>query len=422
MEHPRILVISNQCLSKNTSNGRTLGSMFKGWPKECIAQFCLDLQSPDLDLCDNYYSVTDKEAIISLLHLKKQQTQTNNSTEDKPNRAGRPKYPLLMIFRDLVWKTGCWEKMGFKKWVEDFNPEMVLLQSGDSTFMLRIARQIAQKKNIPLAVYNSEGYYFFKKAWNTKKHWTNSIFFPIMKWMYDIEFERMMSINIHSVYLNDILQEKYYSTFKDNSDVIYNSSSIAFSPKPFNKENPRFSYLGNLGLDRPLALIQISEVIHDINANYKLDVYGAFIPGQEHIFNNAPYISYKGVIPYEQVKEVIADSDVLFHCEVSDEKWAEPLKYGFSTKIADAISIGHNFVLFAPGQIACSKYIKDTGAAWHAESESELKNVLRTIICDEVARDAKVEIAKIIAFQNHNEESNAKRFQNILINCYTKNR
>lgn len=51
-------------------NGRSLGCLLEGWPKSCIAQFCLDLQDPDWALCDNYFAVSDYDAVKALL-LKK---------------------------------------------------------------------------------------------------------------------------------------------------------------------------------------------------------------------------------------------------------------------------------------------------------------------------------------------------------------
>ena len=53
-EYPRLLVLSNNSFSKSNSNGRTLGSLLQGWPKDKIAQFCISTDGPDFEVCDNY--------------------------------------------------------------------------------------------------------------------------------------------------------------------------------------------------------------------------------------------------------------------------------------------------------------------------------------------------------------------------------
>ena len=108
----------------------------------------------------------------------------------------------------------------------------------------------------------------------------------------------------------------------------------------------------------------------------------------------------------------------LLHAEVDDKRWQESLKYGFSTKIADSISSGHNFLLYAPRHISSSKYIIENGAAWYVENKSQLKSTLQTILSDSDARETVLKRARVVAKNNHNEKRNAEKFQNWLMdNC-----
>ena len=59
----KVLVISNECFSKVTSNGRTLGNFFIGWDKSCLAQFYIQNSEPDFDYCENFFRVTDRQAL-----------------------------------------------------------------------------------------------------------------------------------------------------------------------------------------------------------------------------------------------------------------------------------------------------------------------------------------------------------------------
>lgn len=59
ISYPKVLVVSNNSFSESSSNGRTLGNLFIGWPKEKVAQFCISTTEPDYNICDNYFVLTD---------------------------------------------------------------------------------------------------------------------------------------------------------------------------------------------------------------------------------------------------------------------------------------------------------------------------------------------------------------------------
>ena len=69
MEYKKLLVISHNCFSKTGSNGRTLANYLKGWPKEKIAQIYIHPESPDFDICSQYYCISDKDVLKSILML-----------------------------------------------------------------------------------------------------------------------------------------------------------------------------------------------------------------------------------------------------------------------------------------------------------------------------------------------------------------
>ena len=65
----RILVLSNACFSKSDSNGRTLAELFSSLDRKFIAQFFV-YGMPDFTICDNYYNVSDFDALRSLIKNK----------------------------------------------------------------------------------------------------------------------------------------------------------------------------------------------------------------------------------------------------------------------------------------------------------------------------------------------------------------
>lgn len=422
----RVLVVSNNCFSPSNSNGRTLGNLFYGWPKENLAQFCVIAQDPAWDVCDNYYCLEDKTILAAFKHCKKavgrklqmssDTVEHNAKTIDTQRRnIGKKTLPKVML-RELVWAFDRWKSNDFEQWVDSFNPDVVVLQFGDSGFMIDIALYIAQSRKIPLVVYNTEGYYFFPRNWHFKSK-LDGILFPIYRHSYHTKVRKLMAYAAHSVYLNDKLQNDYDKEFCGKSSVIYNSSGLQNSAAPvFDKEVPLISYLGNLGLDRDSALAEVGEVLYNIDSRYHIDVYGNADKKIAKTLNEAKGVVYHGCVSYEKVKEVIEKSDILFHVESERGYKERQLQYAFSGKIADSVSSGKCFVLYAPKELACSKYIIETGAGWFADNKTELKEMMLSIMNNTNARNAVLETAKVIAEQNHCFEGNARKFQNILLN------
>jgi len=424
----KILCISNNCFSSVNSNGRTLGNLFYGWPKEYLAQFCVIAKEPAWNVCDNYYCLEDKSMLAAFKRCRKaigrkmqvpaQKVATSGMEEVVDTQCmniGKKTLPKVML-RELVWAFNRWRSRDFERWVDCFKPDVVVLQFGDSSFMIDIALYVAQSRNIPLVVYNTEGYYFFSRNWHFKSR-LDGILFPIYKHSYQTKVRKLMTYASHSVYLNDKLQNDYDNEFGGQSSVIYNSSGLHNSSTPaFNNNVPHISYLGNLGLDRDSALTEVGEVLYNMDSRYHIDVYGNADEKIAKVLNGAKGVIFHGCVSYEKVKEVIENSDILFHVESERGYKERQLQYAFSGKIADSVSSGKCFVLYAPKELACSKYIFETGAGWFADNKENLKQVISSILNNAIERNAVLEKAKIVAEINHNFEGNARKFQNILLN------
>lgn len=420
MQHKKILVVSNNCFSLSNSNGRTLGNLFVGWPKSDLAQFCVIAQDPNWDLCDNYFCLEDKVVLKSFLKCKKatgrillkQETDHNSDTV----RASIGKKTLFKVaIRELIWSGKRWYSKHLQKWLDDFNPEQIVFQLGDSIFMFEVALYISKSRNLPLLIYNTEGYYFFPRNWH-QKTFADGWIFKLYRRAYRKKVESIMQIASHCIYLNDKLKEDYDKAFSAKSTVIYNSCSISKSVQPlFSSAPPRISYLGNLGLDRDSALIEIGSVLQEVNSTYNLDIYGRADGQMQKRFKEACGVNYKGLITYDEVKNVISNSDILFHVETEKGYHERQLQYAFTTKIADSLASGRCFIVYAPKYLACSQYVKDNKCGWVATNKEELRDIIWRIIHDEESRDQIINNAVLVATENHDLIKNASKFQKILL-------
>lgn len=420
MLNKRILIISNNALSNTNSNGRTLKNFFDVSDKDKLAQFYIQHDTPDFDACGSFFCATDGQVLKSFLKrknagniiVKMDKAQENPSVQTEARKKAK-RNPFTMLIRNFLWNRKKWRGT-FYKWVDKFKPELVFLQAGDAPFMFDIAVSIAKKHNIPMAIYNSEDYYF--KNYN---YFRNSgiwgIFYPLFRGKLKKATKKAIDYASLSIYISEDLKNTYDKEFNKNSDYIYTSTEVTPCIKESNEYV--FSYLGNLGLNRHIGLIKIANALNKINNNYKLNVYGK-LPNDDvkNAFDACPSIDYKGLVGYGEVKEAIKSSMLVFHTESFEEFYSKDICHGFSTKIPDSLASGTCFVLFAPEHISCAKYIKEKDCAVLISDEAQLKDKLAEIIDNKDRRSYYIERAIKIAEENHSAEKNREKFACLINN------
>lgn len=417
---PKVLIIENECLSYSTNNGRTLANLFLGWPKDRLAQFCISLNDPNTEVCDNYFCITDHDALNALVKRKK---LSGKHEAIKPTDSSKgksiEKTPFTMVVRNTIWNTNAWRQRTFYDWVEQFGPDLILLMNGDSYFMHKIAVDLAKKYHLPMVIFNCEAYYFFDK--NIRGRGVlPGVFQKIFIKKYRKYFEKAINYADYSIYLNDVLERDYTKTFHKPATTIYTSSDMKFEPQNDISENPKFSYLGSFYFDRYKSLIDIAQALKEIKPDYHLDVYGNLKGFDEtkRAFEECEAINYCGMVPYDKVISAIRESDIVFHAECFDEDKIYAIRYGFSTKIADCVSSGNNFLVYAPENIAFMQYLKSNDCAWCVTEKEQLVPTLKRLLSNKDERCRILSNAHIAAEKNHRADKNSERFQNILIECY----
>ncbi len=419
MQQPKILVIANNSLSENNSNGRTLSGFLKGWDKNNIAQIYISGEIPNSKVCDKFYRITDKEVLKGVFNktsVRKEIKNIYGNPNSNPQRtiSGR-KTIIKFVMRDMLWGTNVWWNKRLKCWIKNFNPDMILFFAGESAFTFKMTLKIAKHYNLPIVVYNSEGYYFKEKNYLKNSGALSDIIYPIYRYNCNRVFTKVMKKSSHTVYINDKLKNEYDKEFGLPSTTIHTASDISVGSFEKNNKIPVVSYLGNLGVDRHIALVEIAEALKAINHDYKLNVYGK-IPNDDvkKAFEECTAINYCGVVPYSEVVDIMHKSDLLVHGESFDEFTRWDLKYAFTTKIADSLSCGTCFFVYAPKELACTEYLLENECACVVTEKDKLKESLEKILTDEILRKKYIQNGLKIAGQNHDAKKNCEKFQKIL--------
>ena len=385
-EVPKVLILSNVAMSDQNSNGRTINNLFFGWDSQCLAQFCVN-GKPDFKVCKNHYQVTDNDAVSSILSLKSKGGVINyveNSTPQHMNNVVK-KNPIKLLVRELVWGTGFWYGKRLKQWIEKFKPDVIFIYMGNSAFLNRLAIKIQKKYNIPIIIYTCENYYFKEHNYVSKK---KSLIFDIYQYIFRRSVNSLFKCTSSAIYNTSELKKKYDERFPGiDSRCIMTNSDIDFVDRAEKIKPEKIVYLGNLGVGRHYALIEIGNALQEIDNNLVLDVYGN-IPNDEvkTALNECKGIRYCGVVPYKEVVEKIHHSTLLIHAESFDDYSTKDLKFAFSTKIADSISSGTPLFCYMPKDLVCTQFLIKHRCAFVAQNKNELISTLKQALYDVESR------------------------------------
>lgn len=413
MTSKRILIISNNCLSENNSNGRTLLNLVREFPRDNISQIFTSGETSNNLYCGASLRVTNHDVVRS--YFRKPDYSANLSNEDNMDKQGidvkGKKTALSMLIRDLVWDNNRKMKLGILKWAKSQNPDVIILQIGDATLHISIAVYIAKMLNLKLITFNTEDYYF-KNYDYMRRSKSCGMVYRLFHHRFHRKFNNMMKLNPTCIYNCYGLKKLYDDYYKNNSHVIYCGTDFD-AVKEVNNDG-FIIYAGNLGVGRHKSLIEIGKKLQDIDKNLFIDVYGKATDNIKNELNNSPGIRFHGLVSYSVVRRCIQNSRLLVHVESFDKYDEMDTRYAFSTKLADYLASGVPMFLYGPITGEGIHYVKKNSAGFVANNKDELDEILEKALYDNNERRLKSLNALCLAESNHNIYKNGKQFRELV--------
>lgn len=414
-----LLIISNAAMSQSDSNGRTLARLLDCIPKEQKHQFFV-YGIPDFGEGETFYNVSDIDALNSFLRRKtkngfQKKCQTGVIKNFGCRNRSKKKTPFKMLIREFVWKFGSWQNKYLKDWINKVNPTAILVVAADNNFTLNYAKKIAKKRRIPILLYTTEEYPLKNYNYLTKKR---SFFYFIMHLKLNHSYFKIKKYVSAAIFNSEPLAIAYKEKYNYPCHTIYPTSDIDWVDNHKIQNLVRISYLGNLGLNRYRALIDIAELIGKVKPDVKVDIYGKPSDEVKQELEKCRFINLKDFISYEKVVNVIHKSTLLLHVEYKDNFYTRDLRYAFSTKITDSICSGTPLLVYAPNELVETQFLRKNDCAFVASNEKELKEQLLLAITNEEERKNKLTNAKYV---RENYFTNKGQFVQILEKVVSEN-
>jgi len=412
--YPRVLIVSHNPFSHTHNNGKTFSAFFKGWSKENIAQLYLTTDVPDFTICEKFFQLNDvdilKRAFLNRQVQGRRVTYSDlskmNSFKSKIRASLALKIlrnnvsPLFQLAKDILWNIGGYKTKELKKFIDEFNPQVVFFHSYKDVYAFSLAKWIYKTNYIPLIILTTDDYVSGK--------FTLDPFFWIQLIRVRRAFKTAILASDCVVAIGEKMAAEYKSRFGGNYIVAMNAIDNLELParRPLNG-TVKFLYAGNLGLNRwkVLALIAecMKELHHEEGMNGELSIYSLIEPRAKELLllNVPPFSSYKGALTTDELNNAKANSDVLVHVESFDKKNRHITRLSISTKISEYLASRRCIFAVGPEDVASMQYLVnyDLGVTVMSDNKTNIKAALKKLINDSKLRtsyaDKGVEVARI---------------------------
>ena len=410
----KILIISHNPITTFDAMGKTFFTLFSQFKKEELCQFYIYPTLPDVEVCNSYYRITDKEVLKSYFKFKvngreifSQDILNAKSTlfEDKQDEAiyrnKKNKSAFRMLLRDLMWKMSQWNNKSLNLWIQREAPTHIFVAPGSAKFIYDIALKVSKNYSLPIITYLCDEYYFRLKK--------ESLIARINQNKLRKKIKKLMQKTSLVVGICEKITQVYCKEFDLPGITVMTGSNFEIEKKAL--ERPvvnELTYMGNVRCNRYLSLSQIAQILDKINAehnqNFVLNVWTA--EKDNAILNElskSKSLKLRGFVSGEEFNRIFKSADCLVHVEAFDKESIDLVKHSVSTKIADSLGSGIPLFCYAPNNVASCEYLLNNDSAICACNYDELEKKLLQLFFDSQKREQVVTNALVCAKTNHDK-------------------
>ena len=394
----RVLVISNNVFSQTNNNGKTISSFLKNFPSHNIAQLYFNEEVPGGMIFTNFFRITDRDMLNSF--FKKNSRRGGiviASYDNSDNKINKTLGTLIDIskktntarfFREIVWKLGCWESRGLKKWLDQISPDLVFFCAGDSGFAYDITTYTVNRFNSKLAIYITDDYILKRKTINFM-WWIRRVY--ILR-----KLKKILSYSDYFFTISNKMKIRYKEIFGKDSIVLMNLIDPMRDQFTVSLANPTltFLYAGGFHHNRFKTLFLLSKAIKKYNANFGikkkayLKIYSNQKPNSSILSDIViPGSSeFGGSLKNRELKKVLNSCDIPVHVESFDKSSIEATRLSISTKIPEYLSLGKPVLAIGPKELASMEYLENA-AFCITDPNSLYTDLLRLISNQKIRTD-----------------------------------
>lgn len=345
----KILIVSHNSFSQTHNNGKTLSAIFSAFKKEELCQlYFTPIGKPDYERCENYYLISDKDAIRSIFirsHCGTSTIKTNESINVVSNRI-KPNN-VTKVIRTAVWLFSSWYHGGLGKWIAKQNPDIIFYVGGDGIFSHRIAVSLSKKLTLPLVSYFTDDYVinpptnFYNRL--LKHYYKKTI--RCSSLLYAIGGQ--MALSYSNYYNRPFLPIMNIVTIPAVEPV--------YNPQP---DLLRINYFGGLHLGRAEEILKFviflqEEVSPFLKKDVEVGVYTfSNLPQELKMDYELHGIRLHKALVGSELEYAMCETDLFLHVESIEPNFKYLTLLSVSTKIPEYMSKNRPIIAFGPKEVA----------------------------------------------------------------------
>lgn len=364
----KILIISNNVLSSQNNNGKTLLSFFKDHPKSNLAQLYFSSEKLDGNYVSTSYRISDEDVLKSVFSYKVKagielgcMIGTDNVLKKEPSKIKSENFKssnMARLLREVVWKISSIDHDSLFKWVSDFNPDVIFFCAGDSLFAYDIYQTVCSYfPNIKKVVYITDDYILPRETLNLFWLLRRRLTYSKMK-------KAVVEANVF-VTISEEMRIEYKKLFNKDSILAFNmSANLKIDNfKKTARSDFLLVYAGGLHFKRWGTLAVLARALKRFNNENNRKVTLEIYSHQNVDSDILREIEIQGVSRFcgsldeRGVQYALNNADILVHAESFEKKCIESTRLSISTKIAEYISIGSKILAVGPSSLASMKFL-----------------------------------------------------------------
>jgi len=417
----KTLVMNHNCFNNKKNNGKTLSSIFENYNKDRLADFYIFNETPDFDVCSDFFRITDYDILAANLHFTKakgadseellqelsQQTDNNSPTEPSGihkfiYRAIEERLPFIELAREIAWRRSKWLTPELVAWLDEFKPDVIFSMASNCPFFHRIIHWVQKRYNTKFVLFCTDDYTFVRSKYSPIA-WLN--YLRYMKY-----FKKSLRLSTKVFAISPAMQHEYAQKYGVMGIEMIGNAVEAREPTYNECQNNRFIYAGGGHYGRFEILMFVGNCIDKLNQrgfNATFDIYTPEKPPQDviHNLNKIQCITYKGSLNKQELDQEIKNGSFVVFAESFDKMQRKKTRLSLSTKISEYLVSGRPILAVGPADVSSMEYLQAHGVAQCVTELSE------TVVCDAIenliSQDNTDMLARAMALakQNHTKEN-----------------
>lgn len=393
MNRKRVLIVSEEAWRDEDNGGNVLSNLFGPLTDEFeFAQIYCRPVKPNNKVCKKYFHLSTAEMIRSVLLYKKygysfnyehndvdQKMRSSENATKIWNKVKQYQWGIFFLLRDLLFRLSRWRTDELKRFITEFNPDIVFAPMYGSVYMHLIDRYVAKITGKKLVSYVSDDHLTFRQYSFSPIYWFNRL---------RLRWQIFKTSKFYSLLytMTDEQKEEYESILNVPMKVLKKAKPFEIANFQIELNKPvRLIYGGNLSANRSQTLGAIRKALISINKNRK--VAEMVIYTQSHISSRLYRLLHDGdnsflmgKVTMEELTDQYSKSDILLHVESFNRKQRLQTRLSFSTKLIDLMHACRCIVAVCWEESSPFRFLNGNDLAYCISSENDIESALRNLL------------------------------------------